>query len=117
MGYPSYDLTIQQQLRRQAEWSERTFGPGRRVKGVCDHIRKELVEVEESGGSLAEWVDVVMLALDGCWRSGATPDEVERAITEKQIKNEGRRWPDWREMPEDRAIEHVRQPAEGEGAR
>lgn len=33
-------------LQRQREWSEGTFGPGMRTAGVCDHIRKELCEVE-----------------------------------------------------------------------
>jgi len=95
-------------LGRQAAFSERTFGPGRRVAGVCDHIRKELIEVEESGGALAEWVDVIILGLDGAWRSGATPDQVAAAIAEKQAKNEARRWPDWRTADPGKAIEHVR---------
>lgn len=95
-------------LRRQAAFSERTFGPGKRVEGVCDHIRKELVEVEQSGGSLAEWVDVIILGLDGAWRSGATPEQIVTAIEEKQSKNECRRWPDWRTADASKAIEHDR---------
>lgn len=95
-------------LHRQAEFSERTFGPGGRVSGVCDHIRKELIEVEQSGGALAEWVDVIILGLDGAWRSGATPDQVVAAIEAKQTKNEGRSWPDWRTADPGKAIEHDR---------
>lgn len=95
-------------LRRQMVFSERTFGPGARTAGVCDHIRKELAEVEESGGSLAEWVDVIILALDGAWRSGASPEQIAAAIVAKQAKNEGRRWPDWRTSDTSKAIEHVR---------
>lgn len=34
-------------LTRQAAFSRATFGPGPRTKGVIDHIRKELVEVEK----------------------------------------------------------------------
>lgn len=108
MGYPSYDLTFVQQLRRQAEWSERTFGPGARVDGLVDHIKKELVEVQESGGALEEWIDVLILALDGCWRTGADPDDIEKALRAKQQKNEERTWPDWRTAPEGKAIEHDR---------
>src|SRR5690606_4673333 len=33
-------------LARQREFSERAFGPGPRTKGVIDHIRKELAEIE-----------------------------------------------------------------------
>ena len=95
-------------LRRQAEFSARTFGPGARVEGVTDHIAKELVEVRESGGDLAEWIDVVILALDGCWRSGASPEQIVAAMVAKQTKNEGRRWPDWRTAPAGKAIEHDR---------
>lgn len=95
-------------LHRQRDWSERTFGPGQRVHGVTDHIAKELIEVRESGGDLKEWVDVIILGLDGAWRSGATPEQIIEAIVAKQTKNEGRTWPDWRTVPADTAIEHDR---------
>lgn len=95
-------------LRRQIDFSSKTFGPGARIKGVCDHIRKELVEVEQSGGSLAEWIDVVILALDGTWRSGATPEQIVEALVAKQTRNEGRTWPDWRTADPNKAIEHDR---------
>lgn len=104
--YPRFDMEVY--LARQAEFSARTFGPGPRVEGVTDHITKELVEVRESGGALAEWVDVIILALDGAWRSGATPAEIIAAIVAKQTKNEGRTWPDWRTVPSGKAIEHDR---------
>ena len=95
-------------LRRQADFSLRTFGPGMRLQGVLDHIRKELVEVEESGGALAEWVDVILLALDGAWRAGNQPEQIAEAIAAKQSKNEGRAWPDWRTVEPGKAIEHIR---------
>lgn len=95
-------------LDRQREWSERTFGPGPRTGGVIDHIRKELVEIEADPLDLGEWVDVVILALDGAWRSGHEPQEIIDAIKAKQTKNEGRTWPDWRNASQDVAIEHDR---------
>ena len=95
-------------IRRQREWSRRTFGPGERAKGVVAHIRKELVEIEAAPADLEEWVDVILLALDGAWRAGYTPEEIAAAIEAKQTKNEGRQWPDWRTAPKDKAIEHVR---------
>ena len=95
-------------IRRHMEFSARTFGPGQRTAGVVDHIRKELLEVEAAPHDLEEWVDVWMLALDGAWRSGATPEQIVAQIEAKQTKNEGRRWPDWRVVPTDRAIEHDR---------
>lgn len=95
-------------LERQRVFSERTFGPGKRTKMVADHIRKELVEIEAKPSDLTEWVDVILLALDGAWRSGATPAQIAEAIEAKQAKNEGRAWPDWRTSDPDRAIEHDR---------
>ncbi|HBP0273733.1 TPA: DUF550 domain-containing protein [Pseudomonas aeruginosa] len=95
-------------LERQRRFSERTFGPGSRAAGVIDHIRKELREIEEAPGDLAEWIDVVILALDGAWRTGATPAQIIDALVAKQTKNEARTWPDWRSAPSDKAIEHDR---------
>lgn len=101
-----FDLLLH--LRRQREWSEATFGPGDRRKGIIDHIRKELVEIEHAPKDVTEWIDVAILALDGAWRSGASPEQIVAALVGKQAKNEGRTWPDWRTQPEDKAIEHDR---------
>lgn len=95
-------------LYRQRAFSLKTFGPGARVDGVADHITKELVEVKDSGGDLKEWIDVVILALDGALRSGATPRQIVDALVAKQTKNEGRSWPDWRTAAPGKAIEHDR---------
>lgn len=103
---PYFDFV--EHLRRQKEFSAKTFGPGRRVKGVVDHIKKELVEVEASGGCLSEWTDVIILGLDGALRSGADPKDVISAIRYKQAKNEARKWPDWRTADPNKAIGHDR---------
>jgi hypothetical protein len=111
------DLTAH--LVRQMVFSRATFGPGARTKGVLDHIRKEVVEVEESAGSAEEWVDIVILALDGLTRQlWSTESPTTRAdivasiavgmIVGKQGRNELRNWPDWRKAPADTAIEHIR---------
>lgn len=99
-------------LKRQAEWSKATFGPGSRAAGVIDHIRKELIEIEENPRDLEEWIDVTILALDGAWRSGASPQEIVAALVAKQSKNERREWPDWRTSDPDKAITHIT-PTEG----
>lgn len=97
-------------LHRQRDWSEKTFGPGSRAQGVVDHIRKELLEIEADPTDLREWIDVVILALDGAWRSGASPTDIIEALSAKQFKNERRQWPDWRTADPNKAIEHVRDP-------
>lgn len=95
-------------LTRRYEWSQATFGPGKRTKGVLEHIRKELVEIEEDPSDLEEWIDLINLALDGAGRAGHIPQAIIDMLIAKQIKNEGRTWPDWTTASEDEAIEHVR---------
>lgn len=109
-GPPHLDLVAH--LRRQREFSRETFGPGERTAGILDHIRKELDEIVASPGELEEWVDVVLLALDGAWRAGHSPEDIALAIATKQTRNELRTWPDWRTVAPDTAIEHVREMAD-----
>jgi len=100
-------------LYRQMAFSGRTFGPGARLKGVLDHIRKEIGEIERAPQDVEEWADLILLALDGAWRAGHTPEQIAFAIFDKQAKNEKRQWPAWRASDPDKAIEHVR---DGRGA-
>lgn len=100
-------------LHRQREFSLRTFGPGPRTKGIVDHIRKELAEIEAEPSDVEEWIDVILLALDGPRRAGWEPEQIADAIIAKQAKNEARHWPDWRTADIDQAIEHVREPEQG----
>lgn len=95
-------------LERQIAFSEKTFGPGMRTNGVLDHIRKELAEIEKEPADTNEWIDVVILGLDGAWRSGASAEEIIIRLQAKQEKNEKRSWPDWRLVGQDQAIEHDR---------
>jgi hypothetical protein len=95
-------------LRRQKEWAKQTFGPGQRHLGILDHISKELKEIEDAPDDLYEWVDVMILALDGALNAGWEPQEVIDAIHEKQTRNEARTWPDWRTVEPGKAIEHIR---------
>jgi hypothetical protein len=95
-------------IARQREFSLQAFGPGNRTNGVLDHITKELKEIREAPLDLSEWADVIILALDGAWRTGAEPQQIIDAIVTKQAKNEARTWPDWRTQDPDKAIEHDR---------
>jgi hypothetical protein len=103
------EFDLVKHLHRQREFSLKTFGPGERTKGVLAHIRKELVEIEEKPQDLEEWIDVILLALDGAWRSGASPEAIAMKLYFKQSKNENREWPDWRTMSVDEPIQHVKQ--------
>ena len=93
-------------LARQIEWSRSTFGEGQRTEGICRHIEKELAEVRASQGlDLEEWCDVVILALDGFWRHGGTPEQLGELLCAKQAKNAQRKWPPI--GPEDQPMEHI----------
>lgn len=118
-------------LTRQGAVSQANFGPGPRTKGVIDHLKKEIREVEkvyeENDGNpdmkvhadaALEWADIAILGLDGLiravaasrpgWSFDAVAAEAVRLIVQKQGINEKRDWPDWRTAPADKAIEHDR---------
>lgn len=102
------EFTLAAHIDRQTAWSRETFGPGARTKGVIAHIRKEIEEVAADPDDLSEWIDLIILAIDGATRHGFTGAQIEAGLVAKQAKNEGRTWPDWRLFSEDEAIEHDR---------
>ena len=95
-------------IQRQVKFSLATYGPGDKTQGTIEHITKELEEIERDPKDLEEWIDVVILALDGAWRAGHKPQHILDAIEAKQTKNEKRKWPDWRTAEVGKAIEHIR---------
>lgn len=95
-------------LDYQHRWSQKTFGPGSRLKGVLAHIRSELDEIEENPVDISEWADLLILAFDGALRQGFGSEEIIRAYHEKMVVCYGRTWPDWREFSQDEPIEHTR---------
>ncbi len=101
-------MNFKQYIDKQISWSEKTFGPGKRDAGLIDHIKKELKEIINSPGDLEEWIDVIILAIDGAWRNGFLPEEIIYCLEQKQEKNILRKWPDWKTAPEGKAIEHIK---------
>jgi hypothetical protein len=67
-------------IGRQIEWSSRTFGPGPRTAGLLAHIRSELNEIEAEPADVTEWIDVIILAIDGAWRAGHSPEAIVVAL-------------------------------------
>jgi hypothetical protein len=90
----------------QKMWSSIAFGSGQRTEGILKHIGKEVDEIRENPDDLSEWADVIILALDGMWRRGYTPEEIAEALMDKQQVNFDRRYP--APGPEDEPIEHIR---------
>lgn len=93
-------------LRQAREFSERTFGPGRRTLGVTKHIEKEIAEVCANPLDLTEWVDIIILACDGYWRHGGQPENLLADMMAKLEKNKARTWP--KPTSEDEPVEHDR---------
>ena len=93
----------------KARWSAEVFGPEtgpQRYEAVVAHIRKELVEIERDPADLEEWCDVVMLAMDGAWRSAGADGAAFVAMLEgKHAINLVRVW----RRDDDGVIEHVRE--------
>jgi type II secretory pathway component PulJ len=97
-------------IHRQHRWSRATFGPRKTTKSITNHIRKELLEIEAHPSDLGEWIDVIILALDGAWRTGKTASEIVQALDAKLAINESRQWPNWRraELGSEEPVEHIR---------
>lgn len=99
-------MELIQYIQAHRDWSEKTFGPGVRTKGLTAHIRKELAEIEAVPDDLEEWVDVMILAIEGAWRAGYSPEQICQTLESKQAKNFTRSYP--QSVPEDVPIEHIR---------
>ena len=93
-------------VSEKIEWSYKTFGMAERAEGVCQHIEKELAEIRADPHDIKEWIDVILLALDGACRTGHKPKEVVEALIEKQSKNTTRAWPPISQ--EDKPIFHIK---------
>lgn len=73
-------------IAHQRNWSLVTFGPGQRTGMMLNHIAKELEEIRAKPDDLSEWIDVVLLAIDGAWRCGYEPEEIAMALATKLTK-------------------------------
>ena len=102
-------------VARKMAHSLSAFGPDQRPSGVADHIRKELLEIEADPDDKSEWIDVLLLAIDGASRAGLSPAEIVTGLQEKLAKNEARAWPDWRKADTSKAIEHIGDAKQGDG--
>ena len=91
----------------KSAWSRATFGKGHRA-GVIAHIRDELKEIEADPRDLTEWIDVVLLAMDGAARSACADGAAfVAALIAKQQRNTLRSWPS--DIPPDAATHHIKE--------
>ena len=87
-------------MERPNLWSRRTH------RGLVKHIQKECEEILAKPDDLEEWVDVIILAVDGAWRSGHSAEQISGMLEFKLYKNQQRTW----KVSEDPNVpnEHVR---------
>lgn len=101
------NINFEEFVNLKGDWCRRIFGPGLRTKGICEHIRKELLEIEREPESLEEWIDVIFLALDGAYRVNPSGDAIAAMMEHKLKKIQARQWPALGQS-EDKPIEHVK---------
>lgn len=102
-------MMLAEYLDRHIRWSQRTFGKGMKTVGITRHIEKECQEIRDNPADLTEWIDVMILAMDGYWRHGGQPADLFWALVEKQSINFGRTWP--ASTSDDQPTEHIKEPA------
>lgn len=83
---------LREYIQRHIEWSRETFGEGGQANKICNHIERELDEIRDNPSDLYEWVDVIILAIDGAWRAGYSPVQIINGLIHKQALNFDRKW-------------------------
>lgn len=101
-------IDIVNYLDENYEWSIRMFGPGERNRGLSNHIQEKLPDVKDIDNTAA-WVSIIRLAINGAMRAGLTSHELIQELVAKQLIDEHREWPNWREVDMDKAIHPIRE--------
>lgn len=83
-------------VNRHFNWSFRTFGTAPNTESICTHIQKEVEEVRKNPNDLEEWIDIIILGLDGALRCQGmgklVADDLVDALEAKLQKNIQRKW-------------------------
>ena len=86
-------MNLEKYIEDQILWSKKVFGEDNtRCEGICKHIENELEEVRDKPNDIVEWCDIIILALDGAWRQGYSPNDICKALCDKQRININRKW-------------------------
>lgn len=109
MSLIDLSFTFEAWIKEHICWSLNTFGTSSRPEGIIKHIRKELHEIERSPEDLHEWIDVIILAVDGAWRQGYSAEQIIQALINKQLINFNRKWPSSTDQAEAEPTEHIKE--------
>lgn len=86
-------MDIRKFIEDYGVFSDKAFGVGKRSVGITEHLKKEINELELDPNDPFEWVDVILLGMDGLRRLGYTPEQITNFLEEKFNINKKRIWP------------------------
>lgn len=98
-------MRIEKYLKKQIKWSKKAFGTSKRTVGITKHINKEVDEVLAKPDDLSEWIDIIILAMDGYWRHGGTSSSLMKDLRNKLKINMSRVYP---KVSDDEPSQHVK---------
>ena len=88
------------------KWADATFPCPRHPSGPINHLKKEIVELEQSDyKSHEEWADLMILVINGAHCAGLSCNDLFNAIVRKMAKNKKRVY---NQVGADGVIEHDR---------
>src|SRR6185369_12898305 len=74
-------------FNEKMRWSRETFGRTLPWAGIIKHLRKEIDEAEKEPLCLSEWIDIVLVAIDGAGRAGYDGAAFAAALVDKLQTN------------------------------
>lgn len=92
-------------LGKHRDWTFDTAGPGLRTEGLLTHIAKESDEIRKDPTDRKEWIDIILLGMDGYYRTGGTHWTLIEDLIEKIEKILRRKWA---KVSGDQPMEHTR---------
>jgi hypothetical protein len=100
--------TLVQFIFKFKAWSIKIFGTDKTALSITNHIREELLEVEEDPYDLVEWADVILMGIDGFVRHGGCPEDLLDIMIAKFEIVQERKYPDIKDQVKDKPINHIR---------
>jgi hypothetical protein len=87
-NWPVLGLRFDDYLLRHLEWGWATFGSpaeGRGPPGPLDHLKKELKEIQDNPSDVTEWIDAIILSIDGFYRAGGSFINFDSAVSDAWV--------------------------------
>jgi len=78
-------------FNEQMEWANATFTKANK-HSILTHLRRELIELENSDNDAEEYADCFMLLLHYANKMGLTPESILASCKSKLEKNKSRKW-------------------------